>query len=38
MAHTYDGTTREPLDGASVQVISATAQDQSLVADSMRKF
>ena len=38
MAHTYDGTTREPLDGASVQVISATAQDQSLVADSSGNF
>ena len=38
MAHTYDGTTREPLDGASVQVISATAQDLSIVADSGGNF
>ncbi|HEX6224574.1 MAG TPA: OmpA family protein [Chryseolinea sp.] len=38
MAHTFDGATRVPLDGASVQVISATAEDLALTADSLGNF
>jgi outer membrane protein OmpA-like peptidoglycan-associated protein len=38
LAHTFDGLTRDPLNGASVQIISASANDISLLADSCGNF